>query len=225
MSKYYALTGNGQKSAAFTDSVIIDFKNYMTKNNISDVFHAEMKVNNAEKQAQEHQLTAERMEKEKYRNTLLFGLAIIFLSAVFYFLYVRLGKNKNRALYRQIREQDRLLRPSGNSQYQELVADMRNYLLEDRVFLTSVDQDKLFDTLKTNRTYLYKAVRAVTGKTLQEYVNAMRLEEARRMLDANPDLTVEFVAGSCGFSIRTFYRFFRENYNISPKEYRKLAKE
>jgi len=240
MSKYYALTGNGQKSAAFTDSVMNHYMDYTTKYNTSYVFHAEKEAYDAEKKAKEHQLAAERLEKEKYRTTLLFILLVIFLSTGFYFLYVRLRRNKNRALYRRIKEQDRLreeldrmerqtdtvldpaLQP--NLQQQRLVDDTRNYLLKDRVFINSdFDSDILVETLRTNRTYLFKAVKTVTGKTLQKYINDLRIEEARRMLDGNPELTIETIANSCGFSVRTFYRFFHDNYNISPSEYRKMA--
>ena len=237
-NKYYALTGNGQKSVAFTDSVMNHYMDYMKKYNVSYVFHAEKEAADAEKQAKERQLAVERMEKEKYRNTLLFSLAIIILSAGFYFLYARLRLNKNRALYRQIKEQDRLweelermerrtdtdLESSSNLQQQKLVADIRNYLLESRVFMKSdFDRDKLIVALGTNKTYFFEAVKAVIGKTPQEFVNDMRIEEARRMLDDNPKLTVDTIAKNCGLSRSNFYRLFHESYNISPSEYRKMA--
>lgn len=44
------------------------------------------------------------------------------------------------------------------------------------------------------------------------------------MLDSHPELTIEAVAFSCGFSIpSTFYRLFRRQWGISPAEYRKMA--
>ena len=240
MNKYYALAGNGQKSVAFADSVMNHYLDYTTKYNSSYVFRAEKEVQDAEKLAKEQQLAAERMAKEKYRNTLLFSVVVIFLSAGFYFLYVRLRRNKNLALYRRIKEQDRLREElermerqtdtildtelQSNRQQQKLVADMRNCLLEDRMFMNiDFNSNRIVDTLRTNRTYLYKALKVVAGKTLQEYINEMRLEEARRMLDGNPELTVENIATHCGFSRSTFYRFFHDSYNISPSEYRKMA--
>lgn len=64
----------------------------------------------------------------------------------------------------------------------------------------------------------------MTGQTPMEYLRGMRLDEARRMLDSHPELTIEAVAFSCGFSIpSTFYRLFRRQWGISPAEYRKMA--
>jgi transcriptional regulator GlxA family with amidase domain len=67
-------------------------------------------------------------------------------------------------------------------------------------------------------------IKAVTDKSLQEYINYLRLEEARRLLDSATHLTLEAIAVECGFnSYSTFYRLFREQYQITPASYRKLA--
>ena len=53
---------------------------------------------------------------------------------------------------------------------------------------------------------------------------AQALEEASRLLDTTDNL-IETVANRSGFnSVRTFYRVFREQYHISPSDYRKLRK-
>jgi AraC family transcriptional activator of mtrCDE len=52
----------------------------------------------------------------------------------------------------------------------------------------------------------------------------MRIDEARRMLENNPELTIENIAEDCGFiQLRTFYRNFKERYQMSPAQYRKIA--
>lgn len=82
----------------------------------------------------------------------------------------------------------------------------------------------LLFALGTNRTTLNDSVRAVTGMTPMEYMRTMKLEEARKMLDEHPDLTVEGVAYQCGFNISsTFYRLFKKQYGLTPVEYRKMA--
>jgi AraC-like DNA-binding protein len=103
-----------------------------------------------------------------------------------------------------------------------LFASLRDHLLVDRNFAKpDIDRKEIITRLATNRTYLFEAVKTVTGKTLQEYIHSLRLDEAKRMLDTSDD-SIEDIAETCGFNtIRTFYRLFRERYDITPAEYRK----
>ena len=155
---------------------------------------------------------------------------------------------KNRGLYRQIKEQDKLRQDvetlratslqgatsvqhatseqyNGDSQQRQLVSRLRDYLLQDKNFTKpDIYRDELVSELITNKTYLFESVKAVTGKTLQEYINSMRLEEAKRLLESEFDLPIQTILESCGFNSRsTFYRLFDEKYNISPREYRRVS--
>ena len=104
-----------------------------------------------------------------------------------------------------------------------LVARLQEYMLRDRNFANpELNVDQVAKDLKVSRTYLYKKVKENTGLTLQDYINSMRLEDACRLLSAS-DTLVENVANMCGFNKSTFYRLFREKYNITPAEYRKMC--
>lgn len=191
-------------------------------------------------------------QKERAYNNFLFalaGCALLSVALGIWIFYSRKVVRKNRGLYLQIKEQDRLAEeleamtrryqqlasPSdtevdknlpGNPQQQELVSRLLNYLRLDKNFTKpNVERQELINVLATNKTYLFESVKAVTGKTLQEYVNLMRTDEAKRMLDLHPDYTIDVIADACGFSaIRTFYRIFNEHYQITPSEYRKMAR-
>jgi AraC-like DNA-binding protein len=114
----------------------------------------------------------------------------------------------------------------GDRQQKELVKRLNKYLLNDKnIIKPDIDLDGLVSELATNRSSLFEAVKTVTGKTLMEYIHTLQLNEARQMMDTHPDLTVETIAADCGFNNRqTFYRLFKEQYNISPAEYRKMVK-
>jgi AraC-like DNA-binding protein len=113
-----------------------------------------------------------------------------------------------------------------DKQQNELVRRLNEYLLRDKTYSNfHIDLDKLALQIATNRHYLFDSVKAVTGKTPTEFIYAMRLNESRQLLDNDNNLTIEAIALDCGFGNRqTFYRLFKEQYNISPAEYRKMVR-
>jgi AraC-like DNA-binding protein len=114
----------------------------------------------------------------------------------------------------------------GNKQQRQLVSRLREFLLKDKYFATyDIDIQKLVPEMATNRTYLFEALKAVTGKTPMEFINYLRLDEAKRLLD-NSDLTIETIAIECGFNTtRTFYNQFHERYRMTPAAYRRFSVE
>ncbi len=60
-----------------------------------------------------------------------------------------------------------------------------------------------------------------TGMPPLEYVHAMRLEEAKQMLEAS-DLPIEAIANEVGYEDAGFFsRLFKRKVNLSPAQYRK----
>ena len=146
---------------------------------------------------------------------------------------------KNRGLYRKIKEQDKLNeeislykslekapQQCDNEQQRELVAKMKKLLLEKENFINHDDTiiNQLIDALCTNRSYLFESVKKVTGKTALNYINLIRLEKAKKLLETT-DKQIETIAEMSGFnSVRTFNRQFRDQFDISPTQYRKIEK-
>jgi AraC-like DNA-binding protein len=75
-----------------------------------------------------------------------------------------------------------------------------------------------------SRSQLNRRVKAITGVTTQQYVNRVRLEQARELL-ANPTLQVSEVAYQCGFDdVASFSRSFRRAFGVSPSHHRNSDK-
>jgi transcriptional regulator GlxA family with amidase domain len=73
----------------------------------------------------------------------------------------------------------------------------------------------------TERTFKRRFKQA-TGMTPLEYVHALRLEEAKHLLETAPELPVEAVANDVGYEDAAFFsRLFRRNVNLTPAQYRK----
>lgn len=58
------------------------------------------------------------------------------------------------------------------------------------------------------------------------YINSCRAEEARRILESDPEVTVASVAYELGFGTpRTMQRVFGKHFGMSPTQFRELSKE
>jgi transcriptional regulator GlxA family with amidase domain len=66
-----------------------------------------------------------------------------------------------------------------------------------------------------------RAFQREIGVTPAAYVEAQRVEEARRLLET-ADLSVAEVAAACGFGrVETMHRAFRRGVRVSPGQYRR----
>ena len=67
-------------------------------------------------------------------------------------------------------------------------------------------------------------IRRERGLSVLAYINAHRLDEARRMLAGEPSASVAEVAARLGFGTpRTLQRGFKERFGMSPSQYRQCA--
>ncbi|SFW20755.1 AraC-type DNA-binding protein [Sinomicrobium oceani] len=74
--------------------------------------------------------------------------------------------------------------------------------------------------LGVNQQRLKTDFKAYFDKTINEYVNELRMEKARELLQ-NTDLTNIAIAEQLGFESKSgFYRAFRKHFGCTPKEYR-----
>ncbi len=68
--------------------------------------------------------------------------------------------------------------------------------------------------------HFHRIFKALTGETLNQCVNRLRLERSVQLLKASPRLNLIDIALDCGFSsASSFSRAFKIRYNIAPSEW------
>lgn len=88
--------------------------------------------------------------------------------------------------------------------------------LDDAAF----DREAFAKEMLVSSSTLYNKVHALTGKTIVEFVNGIRLEEAAKILRAEPSITIVDLAARVGFNTpKYFSRCFKKQFGKLPKEY------
>ena len=88
-----------------------------------------------------------------------------------------------------------------------------------RNFTEKISLGELAFLFGTNRTTLCRTFRAATGQTLVEYVNGLKIREAKRLMRAG-GMTFTEIAEALRFdSIHYFSRVFKKTENMTPSEY------
>ncbi len=105
---------------------------------------------------------------------------------------------------------------------------MKGYSLLVRKVLTQIDSDLTADLslralaaqLQVNASYLSALFKKETGKTLTEYVNGKRIEQAIFLLNST-NLQIQTVAQYCGLpDVNYFTKLFKKMVGKTPREYR-----
>ena len=74
--------------------------------------------------------------------------------------------------------------------------------------------------LPLNRTYLSQLINTEYGCNFYQFVTRYRIEEAKRVMLANPFMKMQDVGEQCGFSSPTdFARIFSREVGMTPSEW------
>lgn len=105
-----------------------------------------------------------------------------------------------------------------------------NTELKERI-LTYIDQNYhnpdlyanvIADACKISVKYLHRIFREYTGRSVCDYIEDRRMQQARELLK-DDHVNISIISDACGFrSLNTFYKAFKRNNGVSPTDYRKL---
>ena len=89
----------------------------------------------------------------------------------------------------------------------------------------SVTTHELMERFHFQRDYFNRLIRKKTGMTYSEYLQNIRLEQAKRLL-IETELTISEIAEQVGYRNKGyFYQLFVEKYNMTPGKYKKRMLE
>ena len=199
--------------------------------------------------AQEQQLEIQEKQAEAERSYIVsFAVAVIALLAIAFALYFfrqkRVVTEKNRALVRMINgippvsddEQDAI----GESDEEPVVEDS----VDDPVTDNGADADlfaTIDKTIRSERLYsdvglqrqdicdrfgirrhaLNNLLSTYAGaNSFTQYINAIRMDEAVKLLRDHPDMTIAAIAATVGFSPANLREKFKRHYGMTPAEYK-----
>lgn len=186
------------------------------------------------------QQAAKSKVEMKYIRIIILLLSVICISLVVIFcikLYgVKKLRRKNELIFTQYRNLDKYThKPDslGDSTEKQpdtdpasdLFKKAEEYLYSTEAFRnTNITREYLAAELGTNRQYLTEAIQKNRSLTFMEYINEMRLDYARRLLCYNLEFSIDEVYIESGFNSKsTFYRLFKQKYDMTPKEVREIA--
>lgn len=103
---------------------------------------------------------------------------------------------------------------------------LEKLLKEDQLFKQpQLKREDLMELLQTNKDTLNDTVQEYTGMSLILYLQNIRLDHAISLLEST-NKSMEAIAQESGFpSVRSMQRYFKEKYDMSPLQYKKLQKK
>ena len=199
---------------------------------VSDSLHRSEAHNYAARyHAQEQQLALQEKEAETDRLlivsitvTVVALLAIAF--ALYFFRQKRIISEKNHALTRMINDAIRKsAQPATNVSSSEAAAlfthidqSIRSEQLYKNINLQRQDICDRFGMSRHTLNDLF--AEHAGGLSFPQYINAIRLEEALRLLHDNPEKNVSTIASEVGFTPANLREQFKRKYGMTPAEYR-----
>ena len=211
---------------------------YMSRHNtLSNYLNDQLQQSEAHEYAARYRAQEQQMEIERHimhnriiQYTLL-SVIILLAATTFFLLYTFYQKrrlaDKNATLAKFIdeysRQKQRLQDATDESEQQlSMFLQMEERIIEGRLYKDQgIQRDEIAEALGVKRETINQLLNQfANGISIPVWINNIRLSEACRMLRENPEMTVSAIADEVGLTLRNLQRLFREQYGMSPTEYK-----
>ncbi|GLU44028.1 hybrid sensor histidine kinase/response regulator transcription factor [Allomuricauda sp. NBRC 101325] len=100
----------------------------------------------------------------------------------------------------------------------QLIGKLQKYILDNPTKMSASDLAK---ALGVSRTQLHRKIKSLTGKSLTQYANHIKIEKAKHMLRTS-DLQVNEIAYATGFESPSYFiRLFKKEVGQTPESFKK----
>lgn len=104
---------------------------------------------------------------------------------------------------------------------EDVVIKAKQYIAEH--FREDIDRDDVASVTHITPNYLSKKFREETGMTLRQYINELRIEEAKRLL-LSTNMTISEISSEIGYDNSSYFStVFRKICGVSPISWRETA--
>ena len=146
---------------------------------------------------------------------LIYWISYKLISDQGYFISQQNGKNRSGKYAHSS------LKPEESARIETM---MTSLLIDKKLFTqSSLSIDGLASQIDTSRHHLSQVINEKLNRTYNEYINELRVEEARERLSdpASLKYTIAAIAHDAGFnSVSTFNEIFKKQYGTTPSQFR-----
>lgn len=94
----------------------------------------------------------------------------------------------------------------------------------DKHYKEEINFEDLAKKVEISYSYMRKLVKELTGSSLNDYINKLRIEEAKWLL-TQTDQSIVKIASSVGYhNVQSINRFFKKYEGVTPREFRNMKK-
>ena len=107
--------------------------------------------------------------------------------------------------------------------YADIEKNLDEWLMQEGFTSPGLTIEDVALMLNTNRTYFSAYIKKTFNMPFREWIADLRIEYAKKLLAANPKLSVGDVCGATGFLSQSYFvKLFTEKEGISPAKWKKL---
>lgn len=109
----------------------------------------------------------------------------------------------------------------------ELFDTIQRTILEERLYAqASLQRQDILDRFHISRRTLNELLSTYAqGRSFPVYINDIRIQEALKLLDEHPEMTLTEIAGTVGLTLPNFREQFKQRYGQTPTEYRQTLRD